>query len=384
MKSPTRRRFLKKGFLAVVFILAMVFGTASAAFKYLQEGMTPPEFKGKDLINGKEVFWKPGSSDDGKEVMVIVFWATWSPRSMDLLRDLKEMSEQYGEHNFRVIAVNVDGQETSPMAMREITQKTVELDLPFPVVVDEGLKIFYAYGVIAVPSIALVDGAGQLRYGPSGYSYSVRDRIVDSTEVLLGLKEAGELTVLVEGYKPKPRASRYYHLGRRLANQELYERALGNLDMAVEADTAFSSPHNLKGQIDLAMGNFESAEKNFAKAVELDSTSVAARAGWGRSLLLLDRTDEATTILSATLALDDTYTPALVDLAECRSRNGEYDEAWALYEVARELNPRDPELLFSIGKFLEVRGETKKALAVYRLALEQLVTLPIIKSETEQ
>ncbi|MEN8008372.1 MAG: tetratricopeptide repeat protein [Candidatus Krumholzibacteriota bacterium] len=380
MITRFHREFMSRTILVIVFLSAMVLGTASAAFKYLQEGMTPPEFKGKDLITGEEIVWKPGTGDEGSEVALIVFWATWSPRSMDLLRDLKTMAEQYKDHNFRVIAVNVDGQEPSPTMMREISRTSVELDLPFPIIVDEGLKTFYAYGVIAVPSIALVDGSGHLRYGPSGYSYTIKDRIIDSTEVLLGLREVDAVASLTPVYRPKPKASRYYHLGRKLAGKRLYERALGNLDKAVEEDAGFSSPFNLKGQIQLAMGNLEEAERNFARSVELDNTSVAAMAGWGRSLLLQDRNEEAAVKLAAALDLDDTYTPALVDLAECRTREGKLEEAWDLYQAARDLNPRNPELLFHLGRFLRQKGEASSAVAVYKTAIEQLVTLPILES----
>ncbi len=384
MKTHLSRKFMSRSILVMVFLSAMVLGTASAAFKFIQEGMTPPEFKGKDLLTGDEVVWKPGSGDEGSEVVLIVFWATWSPRSMDLLRDLKEMSEEYREHAFRVIAVNVDGQKPTPMMMKEISSKWVELDLPFPIIVDEGLKTFYAYGVIAVPSVALVDGAGHLRYGPSGYSYIIRDQIVDSTEVLLGLREAGAIATLAPVYRPNPKASRYYHLGRRLASQQLYERALGNLDKAVEEDTGFSSPYSLKGQIQLSLGEWDKAEQNFARSVELDSTSVAAMAGWGRSLLRQEKIGEAAEKLTAALELDDTYTPALVDLAECRTIEGKLDEAWTLYEAARELNPRNPELLFHLGRFLRNKGETASAVTVYKTAIEQLVTLPILESAPQQ
>jgi Tfp pilus assembly protein PilF/thiol-disulfide isomerase/thioredoxin len=383
MNSRVSPAILKNGFIAAFFILAMALGTASAAFKYIQEGMTPPDLEGKDLVTGKEVVWKPGEAGEGSEVTLILFWASWSPRSLELLRDMKDVAGQYEDKGFRVIAVNVDGQDPSPMVLQEITRTTVELDLPFPVVVDEGLKIFYAYGVIAVPSLALIDGSGELRYGPSGYSYVVRDRIVDSTEVLLGLRDAGELAVLTQGYKPKPKASRYYRLGQRLASQDLYERALENLDVAVMEDEGFSSPHNLKGQIQLALGKWDAAAGNFARAVDIDSTLVAAWAGWGRSLLHQDLNEEAADRLTRALDLDNTYTPALVDLAECRIREGKSDEAWVLFQSARELNPRDPELLFSMGKFLEGKGEYTSAVFIYRTAVEQLVTLPIIKEKTD-
>jgi tetratricopeptide (TPR) repeat protein len=296
---------------------------------------------------------------------------------------MKDFSQKYGDKGFKVIAVNVDGQNPSPVMLREITEKTVELDLPFPVVVDEGLKIFYAYGVIAVPSLALVDGEGHLRYGPSGYSFTIRDRIVDSTEVLLGLREVGDLAILAKGYTPKPKASRYYHLGRRLASQSLYERALGNLDQAVEEDSGFSSPHNLKGQIYLAVGKWGDAEGEFAKAIELSPDLTAAWAGWGRALLHQDNLTEAAVKLTSALELDETYTPALVDLAECRAREGDLDRAAELYDAALELNPRDPELLYSLGRFHRDNGNIPVAVAAYRAAVEQLVTLPILNEAVE-
>lgn len=380
MKFQFSGTFLRRGFVIATVFWMLALGSASAAFKFIQEGMTPPNFNGKDLRTGEKVDWRPGSSGEGSEVMIIVFWATWSPRSMEVLTDMKELSERYGEQGFKVIAVNVDGQKTSPMGMKEIAEKTAELDLPFPVVVDEGLKTFYAYGVIAVPSLALVDGSGHLRYSPSGYSFSIRDRIVDSTEVLLGLKTVEDLGPLVQGYRPQPKASRYYNLGRRLANQELYERALANLDQAVEEDASFSSPHNLKGQIQLAMGHWAEAEANFTKAVELDSTLVAAWAGWGRSLLRQDRIAEAVEKLHVAHDLDEGYTPALVDLAKCRTLEGNLDEAWTHYEAALELNPGDPELLLGIGRFLRDKGDIPGALEVYRRAIEQLVTLPVLES----
>ena len=54
-----------------------------------------------------------------------------------------------------------------------------------------------------------------------------------------------------------------------------------------------------------------------------------------------------------------------------------------MYEAARELNPRDPELLFHIGRFLRHKGDVPATVAVYKTAIEQLVTLPILDSASK-
>ena len=374
--SPTRWILL-----ASVLVLTLTLGSASAAFKYLHEGMIAPEFKGKSLLDDQEVVWNPGSPETPGEVVLIVFWATWSPRSLELLSDLKELSSQYQEHGFRVIAVNVDGQDISATAKQQIRSRTVELDLPFPVLVDQDLKIFYAYGVIAVPSLALVDDAGAIRYGPSGYTYTVRDRIVDSTESLLGIREAPE-TARVEGYRPDPKASRFYNLGLQMAGQRIYERALDNLDRAVAADSGFSSPLGLKGQIHMSMGEWDLAIHFFEQAAGLDSTVVSTWAGWGRALLAHGEAEEAFAKLTIALGLDEGYTPALLDLAECRILRGEMDAAGELIRAALELNPRDPETLFRAGRYRRLAGNTAGAVAAYKLAMERLVSPSLVAEAT--
>jgi tetratricopeptide (TPR) repeat protein len=363
----------------MVFLSAIFFSVASAAFRTIQEGMTVPELKGKDLLTGETVAWKPGEGGEGPGACLIVFWATWSPRSLQLLQDLKGMAEQYAERDFKVFAINVDSERSDPNIQQTVTSLVKKLDPPFPVILDDQLKLFYAYGVIAVPSVAAVDADGILRYGPAGYSYGVKDGLVDSTEVMLGIRVANAETILVEGHRPNPKADRYYNLGRQLAGKGLFKQALGNLKKSAAADTLFSSPHNLQGQIQLGLGDLEDAASSFAKAVEIDSTSVAARTGWGRAHLALGRIDVALTQFTVAKDLDETYTPALLGLAKCHLALGQHESAWPLLQAALELNPREPELLYSLGLYYRSLGNSADTLEAFRAAIEQLVTLPIVK-----
>jgi tetratricopeptide (TPR) repeat protein len=348
---------------------------ASAAFKYLQEGMTAPELSGEDLTTGKTVTSEILDAEDGT-VLVITFWATWSQRSLEILQDLKAMASDYEGRPFRVIAVNVESPDITKAVRDEIEAKVRELDLPFPVILDENLETFYTYGVVAVPSTAVVDADGILRYGPAGYSYMIRDRLVDSTQVLLGLKERTEAVALERGYVPEVKSSRYYNLALQLYRQRLYERALTHLAKSSQADSAFSAPSNLRGQIMLELDRPDEAAVEFEHAVELDEQSVAAWAGWGRALLHGGQEDAAREKLRTALDLDDSYTEAMLDLAVCLLSAKEDEAALNLLSSARELNPRDPAAYLILGRYQESLGHTTEALATYRTALEDLYSMP--------
>jgi thioredoxin-like negative regulator of GroEL len=358
-------------FIALMIMAGHVFfiPSVSAAFKYLQEGMTAPSIDGKDIISGADV-----STDDfaGRNVVVVAFWSTWSARSLQELSDLKSLAVRYQDHPLKIMAVNVENQQISPSQADKINQTVSDMELPFPVIVDRGLEIFYSYGVIAVPSTAVLDTSGTMRYGPSGYSLTTKDLIIDTIEVLLGLRKPSAESVLVDGYIPEPRASRYYNLALQLAKQRMWSRALSNLDQAEQADSNFSAPHNLRGQILLEMNKPDEATSVFETAVALDSNSVAAKSGLGRALMKTGQVDSAFEILSEVLAMDSTYTPAVLDMALCISQRGETEKAIGYLHEARDLNPRNPNVHYYLGEIYMNAGRTGEALDSYRTALEIL------------
>ncbi len=359
---------------ALVLATVLGLGSATAAFKYIEEGMRPPAIVGTDLATGEAFEWRPV---DG-EVAAIVFWATWSPRSLQLLRDLAELQESLADAPFKVVAVNVDGQHTSPRSLEEVKAAVAEIAPPFGIVVDRELETFYAYGVIAVPSVALVDEAGVLRFAPSGYSITIRDTIARATRILLGDEDVQPLeTPLVRGHRPADRASRYYGLAVRMASKGHDERALENLESAVASDSLFASPWILRGELALRAGDPASAVASFSHAASLDGNSVAALAGWGRALLRSGMAAEAEQQLQAAVDQDAAYTPALADLGSCAADKGDTARAIEYFEEALALDSRDPDLLYRYGRLRLAAGDTAAGVAAFRSAVELLVDLPV-------
>ncbi len=94
---------------------------------------------------------------------VVLFWATWSPRSAEALADLQQL---YARSGAAVAAVNVDTGDGELVAAVEKAAR----DTQFPVFMDRGLELYQQWGVVAVPSMALVDGAGHVVSTLDGYA----------------------------------------------------------------------------------------------------------------------------------------------------------------------------------------------------------------------
>jgi tetratricopeptide (TPR) repeat protein len=302
-------------------------------------------------------------------LVIVVFWSTWSPRSLEELTDLKDVLIKYQDHPIKVVAVNVDSPKLTP-ASRAMIEKTVtDLGLPFDVIIDEGLKIFYNYGVIAVPSTAVIDSTSVLRYGPSGYSLTTRDNIVDSIEMFLGLSQPDTVITFFKRYRPTRRGTRYYNMSVNLMQRGMYEPALSSLDSAQVADPNFAAVHSLRGQILLHLNKLTEAATAFETAINLDSVSAPTWAGWGHVLLKSGQIDAAKEKLNIALSIEETYTPALIDLGLCWAETDSLDHAISSLEKAAELNMMEPQIHHYLGQLYNKVGDQTKAIQSYLKAL---------------
>ncbi|MEK6675904.1 MAG: redoxin domain-containing protein [Planctomycetota bacterium] len=94
------------------------------------------------------------------QVLVIHFWATWSPRSMDELPRLIKIREENKDRGLALIGVNVDKNR------KQIDAAFAKHRMDWPQYIDEkGLEndILIGAGVIEIPTYLVVDRAGILR-----------------------------------------------------------------------------------------------------------------------------------------------------------------------------------------------------------------------------
>jgi peroxiredoxin len=379
--APARRgrRTAALALTGVAALLVMMFAIphAGAAFKYLKTGMEVPEFALK-TSDGQEYSL---AQLKGQPATLLVFWATWSPRSEPALAEAQKLYEQLGAKGLRVIGVNVNRISLGPDDRRQIDELREKLKLTFPLVVDAGLETYNAFGVVATPSTALVDTEGKMVHETASWLRDSGREVTEAVEVLLGLREAPktEAVAAAPAFKPDPKALRTFNFGRTMLQRGNREKAAAQFEQAAAADPKYPAPRVYLGQLLLAKKGPENAAKaaeHFAAAVAADPKNVAAQTGLGEALLEQGKVDEAAAAFEKAVALDATYTPAVSSLALALAKQGKAADAEARFKAALELNPLDAGTYFRRGQGAEAGGNLKGAAQDFRRAVEILMNLP--------
>lgn len=338
---------------------------AVAAFKHVQEGMESPAFT-LESLEGKKVNLEDYK---GKKAIVVVFWASWSSRSLDELKDLQSLGEKYRDQGLAVLAINADNLKLSSQDLVQIKTEVAARQITFPVLLDHGLEIYNAYGVVATPSTALVDKEGKIHFSLAGYNLMMKDQLEDMVREILGLAVAKKAE-RKEGYIPPRAAMLNYNAGRNLYNKGQGDKAMPYLTKAVEADPKFSAPQNLLGMIYLRQGKKDQALAALQKAVELDANSVSAHANLAKVYYENKSFDLAEKELREALRLDPNYTPAQAVLGLTLAAKGQGAEAEKVLRQALELSPRDAYLYYDLGQIYEAQGASPQALSAYKEGLK--------------
>jgi peroxiredoxin/Flp pilus assembly protein TadD len=361
-------------FLAALFVFGCglyAAPKAAAAFKNVQAGAEAPPFKLKDLA-GNEVSIESFKSDNA---VLVVFWATWSGRSLDELRDVQKLVAEFGPKGLKAVAVNVEHEHATDDDLRTIREKVASLNLTYPVLLDKGLETFRNYGVVAVPSTGVLGAGHVLRYAFNGYPSSVFLDMKSQVEELLGMKPM-ETAVAAKAdttHKPTRAALLNYNLGRRLYAFGMGDKAEPKLRAAAAADPKWAAPNVLLGEVLLSQskkdpGKVAEAKKAFEAAVATEEGNVVARTGLARVYWSSGQGTEAEREVDAALKGGATYPPALLLKASILARKGDVPGAEKRIREAIELNPKDPATHALAGRAYEEAKDLVKAAAMYRKA----------------
>ncbi|MCD6322248.1 MAG: TlpA family protein disulfide reductase, partial [Clostridiales bacterium] len=90
------------------------------------------------------------------------FWATWCPSCLEGLDELGELHEQTKDREDIVILTVVAPGYSGEKSSEKFIEWYEEQGLEFTVLLDEGGKSFYEYGIRAVPSSFYIDEKGNL------------------------------------------------------------------------------------------------------------------------------------------------------------------------------------------------------------------------------
>ena len=344
---------------------------ADASFKYLKPGMEVADFTLRTLEEQEITLARLRESP----AALLVFWATWSPKSEFALREAQALHERHAGSGLRVVAVNLNRPETGLQERALIENAARGFGLTMPVALDPGFAASSSIGIVANPSLALLDARGVLVWDGAGWSRLVQESLREQVEAALGLR-APTAAGGAQGHRPEHKALLNYNLGRTFLRQGNQEKARDLLESAAAADPEWAAPRTLLGHLLLQQAGgrgLTQAEAYFRAAVGIDPGDVSALTGLGETLLLGNRVEEAAAFLDKAHELDSAFTPAVAGRARALARTGQSEEAMKLFGSALELNPRDATALAGRAESFEANGNLAEASSDYRRAIEILL-----------
>jgi peroxiredoxin len=330
VQVKTMRRARRPYGFAIVFLLAPLLGVAS---ERPAVGDPAPMPVMRDLRGGDRSL----KALSGRSGIVVLFWAGWSQRSIEELRRLDAAAQDLSAQGIAIAAVNVERQTLDDDETRRLRDRVDQLGVRVPVLVDRELKLFHAYGVVTIPSTAVIDGNGRLAYFLFGYSHEQREELFDAIDRLAGITRPPPV-------KPPafaPAALRRLQLGRLQLSQGHVASARSSFETAITADETFPDPIVELAALALDSGDAAAARPLLDRAAVLQAEHIGVQRERARLLAIEARVHEAQAALDR-LTATNADAIAAAYLGYLLQAAGDSARAAAAFDKAKTLSGLDP------------------------------------------
>ncbi len=317
---------------ALILAISLAIPGEGAAFRNVEKGKPLPDFTIKDLAGMDHTL----SAQKGK-VVILGFVRVDQDRSVKTLNALEEINGVLKDDGITVWAV------TSQTEDKIMIQSLVEkLNLQYPVLLDEGGKIYGKYGLFTFPVTAIVDQEGNLSFELASYGNGYKDTIVNRTRLLLGLisedefTKSSEQTEITTQSAEQKEAVRNLQTAKVLLKRGFGTKALPKLERVIELDPTIVEARLLAGEVYLKDEQYANAMQQFEKVFEVDENNNEARVGLASVLIAQNKLAEAESHLQKAVSLNPDPTLALFRLGQVYEKNGDTQKAMETYRDALE------------------------------------------------
>jgi Tfp pilus assembly protein PilF/peroxiredoxin len=361
----------KKSFciLNSIFFIAIIglpFTCTAIAQALLQGGTNAPEFSLKDIAGKDHTL----SLYSQKKAVVIVFWSTWSSNSLKALKRFEEFHRKYKDKGIQIIGINAENQAISAEDLVNVNKVVRELEISFPILLDQGLTTFHNYSTIALPSSVVISD-GKITHEVPGLPLVATEDLFDTLMVLAGEQPRKKME---PKYMPRHDAIADTNLGRGFVRKKLYSMASPFFKKAIEKDPKYMLPYAELARLYETEGNIPEAEGTLRKALSVEPENVVILSDLGYLLSKTGKIKEAIEVLDKAAKLNS-YTPSHYYLAYALGKDGRMNEALVSFEKSLSLNPFEPTIYVLRAEIYERNKMVKEASADNRKALELLLKI---------
>lgn len=344
---------------------------SAATLKHLQVGSEAPEFTLKSP-QGEVV-----SLDDllAEKLTLLIFWASWSAKSEIALKRVQALYEKYHGRGLSVVGINSEGGSGD---VREVVTSTVErLKLGFPNVIDYRLNTFSDYGVIAVPTIVILDSMKTIRYELSGFPIAGVEEMASFVTVTLEGEKPSVTIAQKAGHQPGKRANMLFNMGNRTLLRSRSKTVVAErwFLKSIEADAEFAAPHLALGRLYLESAQIDKAKSHFREAIAIEPENAAALCELGMILIDYGDRTEGETLIVRGMNNDEAYTPCYYYLGYAYGKQPDIGQSIKMFEKAKEINRADPEIYIYQARVFEEHENYSAAAESYRESLKQMLKL---------
>jgi len=320
-----------KAFL-ISLLTVLAVSTTAQGFRNVKEGQPAPGFTLPDL-SGKQVTF---SGSSGK-VAVVTFFKPDQDNSKKSLVELQKIHEKYSPKGVVVIAIT-----SEPNVRAQVSELVASGKITFPVLLDEGRKVYGEWGVFLYPTTGIIDKQGKLLVHVPSHNRMFAETVEANVRLALGeitpeqLKAELNPTEKPELTAEQKKAERHMLLGQRMVDRKLLDKAAEEFAQAVQSDPNLVEAHVKYGFVLLKLGDAAKAQENFKKALELDQKAEDAGAGLGATYVALGEVDKGIEVLTDALKLNTKPARTHFELGKAYEKKGVHDKAAEHYRKAAE------------------------------------------------
>ena len=349
------------GFLIIAVLLCAVFLTAPAQgqLRNMKVGDKMPEFSLPVLTvssdsndpndpndpNGLDTTVFTYKHDRGR-VLGLVFSSANQKQSQQAVADIEKIVAELNKKGLLfdfVNIVNKSSKKESGQPGKESSSEAV------PVLLDEEYKLWGKLGVIAQPTMLVVEKDGEILWVRPGYGYD---------------------------FAPSLRLYLDYALG--ITKEKPTEEPIKVRTLKIDDGQAKLKRHLIMASGLEKKGRLESAIVQVRKARELDPNSIDAVLALGKLLCRVGRGEEALDAIEAVKPVKRLDKAGVLLISGWANRQGgQFDIAEESLRQAAELDPKSSRILFELGKVYHAKDQYQQAAEEYYRALSLVFAEPV-------